>query len=142
MADVNAWDKKVPITVYYFDKLAKLAVFADAQADICFGNVVSDWPLKTSEMTKIRPGERTISFLYDNLPESSSIRALMVDLYHGHADKASLGKLKQSTHSRDFIVDVLISYKAAADGEKWKPRPSWHTRCDYHMHNDEVSKCK
>lgn len=140
LADASTWDEdqKHKVSTAYHKVLQQLAVFADAHGDACFGNVVVDWLIKTNESLELIPPFTTSGCLYDHFPEHAPIRRLLVDVHHGFASEEVFEAMKLSEGPRELMYDLMMSFRAVAEGKKEVPSPGWADRCHYHVQGAKV----
>jgi hypothetical protein len=65
----------------YFHMLARLYVLADKLEDTMSANLVMDHLLEFSDVSDFWIGAQTLSYIYDNTTQNSSLRMMVRDLY-------------------------------------------------------------
>lgn len=115
----------------------RLAVLADQFGDQVFENAVVDKIIEAKQVFKVSPASRIVREVYAALPESSSLRKLLVDSYRDSVTLDYIQTQKQ-TLPQDFIFDLMLSF---AQDRKETKRVTRGNRCNYHVHNDKIPKC-
>lgn len=124
-------------------KLAKAYGLADRLQDQLFKNAVIDAFLdKTSTVASDGnawwPVGPVIRCIYDNTPESSKGRTLLVDIYTNYAVKDWLTEGAQRKDlPKQFLLDLSVKLLDIASGEATRGMPL--ERCNYHGHHDGKS---
>lgn len=127
----------------FYKPLRRLACLADELLDVTLTNVIVDYVLLVDSKASIVPIPEFIDTVYSKLPESSTLRQLLVDMMsHRITREPGWMKYLMKFHP-EFLVDVLMSYASPFDEVKRtrKIRSTRENRCaHYHVHNDEVAK--
>lgn len=89
---------------------------------------------------RVTPGIAHAKLIYDNLPEQSNRRQLMIDYYVSNV-KSDWFKSNTKELPPHFITDVLVSFVRAAEQRSRPKSPRKRDQCIYHVHNKETPKC-
>lgn len=84
--------------------LIRLYIAADVLSDKALRNATIDRIVMNSKM--VRPGPTRVNLVYDNTPEGSKLRQLMVDCWVS-CSKAETFKEKSEKFPKEFLADVL-----------------------------------
>ena len=124
----------------YFGALFQLVILADRLGDLALSNATLDAILRTNQQLGYGPTVDNVRLAYEALPESSSLRRLVVDYYSYIVDPSFMTQ-NGKEFPGEFIFDVMLRLKKDAATGKRLASKYPGTRCRYHQHNDKVPKC-
>ena len=133
-------DEPAPIGNEEYLKLAKAYGLADRLLDQAFKNAVMNAFIdKTTSNTSDGhcwyPVGTVIRCIYDNTPESSKARTLLVDLYTEKAKKDWLSDwAKREDLPKQFLLDLTLKLLDIASGDATRGNLNL-ARCNYHDHD-------
>ena len=121
--------------------LLKLAVLADRLGDAQLSNSASDTLIQVVETIKVGPNLADIHLVYKQLPDNSTFRRLLVDMFNTKCNVKFL--IENQAHlPAAFIFDLMVGLRE--ERRIWKSGVGTRysgDRCQYHQHNDKVPKC-
>ena len=125
-------------------KLAKAYGLADRLLDQAFKNAVMDAFIdktssKTSDGHRWYPVGSVIRCIYENTPESSKGRTLLVDIYAENARKDWLTDwATREDLPKQFLLDLILRLFDISSGDDSRGNFKL-TRCNYHDHDNGKS---
>ncbi|KAK3717457.1 hypothetical protein LTR37_005847 [Vermiconidia calcicola] len=133
-------DEKFRIAGKELMALLKLAVLADKLGDLELSNATVDALKHAMDTLDCGPGVEEIPLVYEQLPENSPIRRMMVDNYTVIVTPKYLMDNKK-LFPPDFFFDLMMNLvKNEPEGiPNSQPYPC--DKCKYHQHNDKAPKC-
>ena len=128
-------------------RLAKAYVLGEQMGDINFKDAVIDAIVDksntaTTDKKRWSPVGPVIRCIYDNTPETSPARQLLVDLYAVSGRSKWLHTwAKKSDLTKDFLYDLSIAlFKQKQDPTGKRDKPTYGT-CVYHQHPPGLEFC-
>ena len=120
--------------------LLKLAVLADKLGDAQLSNNVTDAVIRVARILCIGLSPEHIRLIYEQLPENSTFRRLVVDFYKVKVRVSFL--MENKAHfPADFIFDLMVDLKKDKAMSKSSAEKYPGDHCKYHQHNDKVPQC-
>ena len=115
-----------------------LAVLAHTIGDMEFNNALVDEVSKLGDNSDIGPGTEEMALVYENLPQTSAWRRLLVDLWASSNVSANLFD-EHEEFLPEFLCGVIAKMKNSPRGLLSSPR--YKDRCSYHEHKEGYTKC-
>jgi len=125
-------------------QLFDLYIFAEKRIIPRLQNACIDLVLTKANVADLGPTNMDVARIWDNTPNSSPMRKLILDWFVLRGDMSAYFETDQDveTHSKDFLASVIRAYYTARqDGllqEKWNSRKD---PCRYHTHHDGNTNC-
>jgi hypothetical protein len=121
-------------------RLIRAYILADRLGIVRLQNQSMDNYIESMENFHRTPNRINIASVYEQLPERSPMRQLMLD-YCVSYKKASWMKENAKYLPEEFTRDCLVAFAEAVEIGKRPERPRDRDKCTYHAHNEEVPKC-
>ncbi len=127
-----------------YGRLFELYVFAEKRLIPGLQNACIDAVIHKFLVGKAFPQIKHTVTLWDNTPNSSPMRKLVVDQFvaKGHMVKYLAFDDEVDMHSKDFLASLVRTYYTARKDGSLKPGwDFWARRCHYHTHEDGSTEC-
>lgn len=120
--------------------MVKTYIFADQLGSLELQNqIVTDY-IAGLNTARVVPASEDVSLAYSSLPEQSLMRKVMVDHTVASCQVRWL-KEKYNHFPGEFMRDLPVGFAEAAKCGKRPTPTNQRPKCEYHVHNEEVSKC-
>lgn len=124
-------------------QLAEAYVLGDKLGDGNFKDVIIDAMLHkslpkvsdgTPDLTRVFPGEHVIRHIYDNTPNSSEARRLLVYFYANYGSSRWLNDAVQEEFPNEFLIDLAVALFERQDKRTPAASTAESNACKYHQH--------
>lgn len=105
-----------------------------------FTNTVADMISQASETLNLLPDDNLVKTIFNKLPETSSLRRMMVDIYYYDADEKALCNAAARL-PRAFLQDFMMMIPALRDEYEFYEAPHAMSLCNYYIHDEKTPSC-
>lgn len=119
----------------------KLYIMADQYGNLVLQNNIIDECIKIFETCNSGPGRLHVADAWDELPESSKMRQLILDWYMAKVNVDWLTNGIKDLHYQ-FVQNLAVGFANAAVAGRRSTAPHLKKKCHYHEHDESAPKCK
>lgn len=134
--EAAAKDDKGSRTYY---ELTRLYILADMLDDKLLRNTIIDHCFAVHREKRFKPATDTTTLTYQGLPESSTLRRLILVFYHEHTSPEWLTAASKKV-PRAFLAELLIK-AARGDSKCGSIERLERRKCEYHEHDEALPAC-